>query len=234
MVELNPGFDGKLAHPHANFPRFLPSSNGAKSSRWVRIERGHEHRATSGLRDPADPVCLGTPEGNERGRLSDLTPLRGMEIERFYANWNPLLRDISPLVGPRLRELRISETGVTDLSPLRGSAVTSLNVALSGVTDIRPLAGLPLETLNLAYYGAEGGVTDLSPLQGTPLKQLSLRANRGLTDISPLKGLPLEDLDLLETGVESLVPLRGMRLTRIAISSTKSPTCRRSRRCRSS
>ena len=222
MVDLNPGFDGKLAHLNSNFPATTPVIERGQVVEVGFVSREITNiaplRAFGTLRTL---VCLGTPEGNERGRLSDLTPLRGMEIERFYADWNPLMRDVSPLVGPRLRELRISETGVTDLSPLRGSAVTSLNVAFSGVTDIRPLTGLPLETLNLAYYGAEGGVTDLSPLQGMPLKQLSLRANRGLTDITPLKGLPLEDLDLLETGVESLEPLRGTRLTTISISATK-------------
>jgi serine/threonine protein kinase len=222
MVELNPGFDGKLAHPHANFSAQTPVIERGKV-----VEVGFASKEVTNLAPLRalgtlrSLVCVGTSEGNERGRLSDLTPLRGMEIERFYADWNPLLRDISPVVGPRLRELWIDETGVTDLSPLRGSAVTILNVALSGVTDIRPLAGLPLETLNLSYYGAEGGVTDLSPLQGMPLKKLGLRMNIGLTDISGLAGLPLTSLDLLQTGVESLEPLRGMRLTTIAISATK-------------
>jgi hypothetical protein len=44
-----------------------------------------------------------------------------------------------------------------------------------------------------------------------PLKQLSLRGEKELVDLSGLAGLPLEYLDLLDTGVESLEPLRDMR-----------------------
>jgi len=222
MIELNPGFDGKFAHAFPSFPGHSPVIERGKvvevgffSSAVTNIA---PLRAFGTLRGVS---CLGSSEGGVAGKLADLSPLRDMEIERFHGDFNPLLRDVSPIVGPRLRELQVAETGVTDLSPLRGSAVTRLNVAFSSVTDIRPLAGLPLETLNLGYYGAEGGVTDLSPLKGMPLKQLSLRTNRGLTDISGLAGLPLTSLDLLETSVESLEPLRGMRLTRVELAATK-------------
>jgi serine/threonine protein kinase/Leucine-rich repeat (LRR) protein len=221
MAELNPGFEGKLAHSWNDVPGKTPVIQRGKV-----IEVGYisahvttiaPFRAFGTLRGVA---CLGPSEGTIRGELVDLSPLRGMEIERFCADRNSHLRDVSPVVSPRLKELQVSETKVTDLTPLRGSSLSKLEVNVCDIRDLQPLKGMPLETLFLCYFGPGPGVTDLTPLAGMPLKQLSLRGEKELVDLSGLAGLPLEYLDLLDTGVESLEPLRDMRTLKALILSS--------------
>jgi len=64
-------------------------------------------------------------------------------------------------------------------------------------------------------------LNNLSALKGVPLKSLTLAGCKSLRDLSPLKGMPLEELDLSGTGVDTLEALRGMKLKRLVLRSTK-------------
>ena len=80
--------------------------------------------------------------------VSDLSFLKGMQLECLYLHKNRQITDIAVLSGMPLRELRIDGTGVSDLSPLRDSLMLKELVTTgSDVTDFSPLLGLSVEML---------------------------------------------------------------------------------------
>lgn len=100
------------------------------------------------------------------GRLSDLSPLRGLvRLEGLRASMNAV-SDISPLRNMvKMDQLDLGRTAVSDLSALQGmKALTELMLDETSVQDLKPLAGL------------------------TKLERLSLKRTR-VTDISELKSL---------------------------------------------
>jgi tRNA A-37 threonylcarbamoyl transferase component Bud32 len=169
-----------------------------------------------------------------KGRLSDLTPLRGMRLMRLRCEESHVT-DLEPLRDMPLEYLHVQNTGVVSLSPLEGMKLVSLTIQETSVSDLKPIQGMPLKWLDL--YGLSG-VTDLSPLEGMPLEYLnvtgaavndarplgSLKALRILllddtriTDLGALRELQLERISLLRTAVTDLTPLKGMSLKQIRI-----------------
>ena len=114
----------------------------------------------------------------------DLSPLRGLAIERFYAQ-GTAVSDLSPLAGAPLEEVYIGRTAVQDIAPVANPRLRHLgaselgleSVAVLGVArnltscylsgnrlrEVTSLSGLPLETV----YLTGNAVEDLSPLAGT-------------------------------------------------------------------
>jgi serine/threonine protein kinase len=169
-----------------------------------------------------------------KGRLSDLTPLRGLRL-RWLGCAESQVSDLEPLRGMPLEYLHVHNTGVGSLSPLEGMKLVSLTIQVTPVTDLKPLRGMPLKRLDLCGVR---GVTDLLPLEGMPLGYLnvtgaavgnarplrSLKALRILllddtwiTDLGPLRELQLERISLLRSEVTDLTPLNGMSLKQIRI-----------------
>ncbi len=224
MVELNPGFDGKLSHGFSHIPGSAPVIERGKV-----VEVGFSSpvvsnvaplRAFGTLRSVS---CAGSSSPTEQpSLLVDISPLRGMEIERFCGFWNKGLRDYAPVVGPQLRELLLVDTEATDLSPLRGIPLRRLNVSFNGVEDLRPLEGMPLVQLGIAgHFDNRPGIRDLSPLKGMRLTSLFVSQNPRLTDLSALAGMPLDEFIALGTGIQSLEPLRGMNIRSLGLSRTR-------------
>jgi len=157
LKELNPGFDGKEAH---------------------RVERGAVTDlafSTVGVRD-ISPVralrslrrlTLSPAAANEKGALSDLSPLKGLPLMSLYCHNNPI-RDLSPLKGTPLAALTCGGSQVSDLTPLAGMRLTLLSCNDTAVGSLSPLAGMPLTVL----WCNNTKVTDFSPLRGMPLKEL--------------------------------------------------------------
>jgi hypothetical protein len=169
-----------------------------------------------------------------KGRLADLTPLRGMRLRRLDCAGSQV-SDLEPLRGMPLEILHCQETGVSSLSPLEGMKLGFLTIQETRVSDLKPLRGMPLKGLDL--YGLRG-VTDLLPLEGMPLEYLnvtgaavgnasplgSLKTLRILLiddtripDLGSLRELQLERISLLHTAVTDLTPLKGMSLKQIRI-----------------
>ena len=164
--------------------------------------------------------------------ITDLAPLKGMQIERLELTGADGITDFTPLEGMPLRLLRFSFAGrITDLTPLEGMPLEHLNLRdADGITDLMPLKNMPLMELHLR--DADGitdltplkdmllvhlnlsdadGIRDLTPLEGMPLEQLDLGGAKGITDLTPLKGMPLEQLDLFgASGITDLTPLKGV------------------------
>jgi hypothetical protein len=171
------------------------------------------------------------------GKLTDLSPLKGLSLTQLNCQQNPVA-DLTPLKDMPLTSLELASTKVADLSPLKGMPLTNLNCAgtqiadllplkdmrltrllFNGtkVADLRPLAGMPLNELHCG--GAQ--VTSLLPLSGMPLRSLSCNDNNQIADLKPLKGMSLTALNCNSTGVSDLSPLEKMPLTYLGCANTK-------------
>lgn len=185
LIELNPGFDGKMGGEASG--RYTPKiENGIVTELQVFTKEVADIspvRALSGLKYL---MC----SGNDGGILTDLSPLQGMQLTRFFLGYNGKLTDISFLKDMPLANLDLAVTGVTDLTPLKGMALTFLRI--------------------------EGtAVVDLSPLKGMNLKGLSLWDCRQISDLSPLKDMKLEELEYGHSKVSDMSVLAGMPLKRL-------------------
>ena len=118
LVELNPGFDGKLMGYHSAPTPVI--RNG------VITEIGFETDAivdVSPLRALAGATWLTCQSRN----LADLRPIKGMAIRRLSVSFS-LVTDLSPLTGMPLDELFLYRAPVTDLTPLGGMPLKKLDL----------------------------------------------------------------------------------------------------------
>jgi hypothetical protein len=223
LKELNPGFDGQVTST---------IEYGAVRGLQFKTDQVEDISPVRALTRLVSLECPGTYLKN--GKLSDLTPLRGLRLTHLECAENPVadlsplrgmpltvliagdtrVADLSPLRGMRLRLLTLQSTAVTDLSPLEGMPLTWLDLFCSrGVSDIRPLQGMPLGYLNLTGLP----VSDLSVLAGMKsLRRLVLEA-MPVSDLRPLHGLGLNDLCLNGTRVTDLRPLKGLPLQKLQL-----------------
>jgi serine/threonine protein kinase/Leucine-rich repeat (LRR) protein len=175
LQELNPGFDGKEAHK---------IEVGAVTELQFISANVTDISPLRALQRLRNLNCYGSFPN--RGKLSDLSPLKGMPLTELNCGWTRV-SDLSPLKGMALAFLACNNTQVSELSPLRGMPLAGLDCRYTRVSDLSPLNGMSLTWL---YCG------------GTPVSDLLL-----------LKGMPLTRLDCSETSVSNLSPLRGMPLT---------------------
>jgi formylglycine-generating enzyme required for sulfatase activity len=140
----------------------------------------------------------------------DLTPLRGMPLETLSL-WNWAGSDLRPLKGMPLKQLNCGgQLQKLDLSQLAGMPLEFLCINITQVSDLTPLAKLPLTQL----LCSNTLVTDLSPLRGMPLRQLHIR-NCKVPDLTPIIGMPLGDLEIMGTPATDLSPLKDLPLKRL-------------------
>lgn len=105
--------------------------------------------------------------GQPRGALTDLLPLKGLQLYGLSCH-NTQVADLSPLRDMPLTLLTCDSTAVRDLSPLKGMRLTVFGCSYTAVDDLSPLNGMPLTVL----WCKNTKVADLSPLKGMPLKEL--------------------------------------------------------------
>ncbi len=186
LMELNPGFDGKVA---GHFGRGAPLiENGVVTQFGFDNDQGTRHvtdisplRALKGLKWL---WC-----GLTQGQLEDLSPLRGMQLVNLCCPYTRI-SDLSPLAGMKIEVLDCAATPVTDLSPLKGMPLSLLGFSDTRVSDISVLPGMTsLKRLAMANTK----VPDLRPIQGL---QLDTFVGDGVSgfDLSLLKGMPLKHL----------------------------------------
>jgi len=180
-------------------------------------------------------VRFGCP-GDDRSLVSDLSPLRGLQLVVLDCS-RSRVGDLSPLAGMPLTEVHCQFSPVSDLSPLRGMKLTVLNCSGTKVQDLSVLSGMPLQVL----WCYDSPVSDLSPLRGMKLTELNFAGTRvqelfplagmplqkiwcertTVSDLSPLRGMPLTTLGCYRTQVSDLSPLRGMKLTAFSCGGTQ-------------
>ncbi|MCX6906425.1 MAG: hypothetical protein NTY01_00105 [Verrucomicrobia bacterium] len=157
LKELNPDFDGRETHKvQRNAVTELAFSTVGVTKIWPV-------RAMKWLRS----LTLSSWAVNQKGTLSNLSELQGMQLAWLYCHNNPI-RDLSPLKGMPLVALTCGGTQVEDLKPLAGMRLTLLSCNDTAVSSLSSLAGMPLAVL----WCNNTKVTDLSPLRGMPLKEL--------------------------------------------------------------
>jgi Leucine-rich repeat (LRR) protein len=175
LMELNPGFDGKMTgieySPSPKIANDIVTEVGFNSLQVLDLS---PVRALPGLK------CLDCSSKGGTSKFSDLSPVRGIPLNYLCFQRSSVV-DLSPLAGMPLTTLRCDVTGVADLSPLRGAPLTYLASAATQISDLSPLAGMPLQTLSLSQL-----VTDLGPLANMPLTSLIIVDNKHLSDLSPL------------------------------------------------
>jgi hypothetical protein len=223
LRELNPEFRG---HVESGIRDGKVWGLGFLSDRVTDIS---PVRALEGL-ESLD--CSGSAP--RKGRLSDLTPLRGLRL-KLLSCVESQVSDLEPLRGMPLEILHCRGTGVDSLPPLEGMKLVSLTTQGTPVSDLSPLRGMPLKWLDLCEVR---NVTSLAPLEGMPLEYLnvtgtalsnldsvtSLKSLRWLildgtriTTLEPLRPLRLEQISFLHTGVTDLTPLQGMPLKKLRL-----------------
>jgi hypothetical protein len=223
LKDLNPGFDGQVTPTIAY---------GAVTELRFRTDEVEDVSPVRALRGLVILECSGTYP--KKGKLSDLTPLRGLRLTHLGCEENPVA-DLSPLRGMPLTNLTAGDTRISDLSPLRGMRLKGLTLQGTGVTDLSPLKGMPLEWLDL-FFAA--GVSDISPLEGMPLGYLNLSGlpvsnlpvlagmkslrrlfleSMPVSDLTPLRGLGLKELCVKGTKVTDLSPIKGLPLQKLQL-----------------
>jgi serine/threonine protein kinase len=196
LFELNPGFNGDVKEI-------------IEEGQVIEFEVVTDHitniqpvRALTNLRTLR---CYGTNTPHPNGRLTDLSPLRGLNLKELACDSNARLSDLSPLRGMPLTNLKCSIANIVDLSPLSGMPLTILNCGINPLSDLEPLRGLKLTTIHCMRTK----IVDLGPLEGMPLEDVRCQI-APIKSIAPLKGAPLKYLECHKTEVSDLEPLRGM------------------------
>ncbi len=203
LMELNPGFDGKV--------------EAADLKGTPKIEKGvvTELRFSTNNVTDISPVrafvgltflnCGGSDAG--KGKLSDLSPLQGMPLTKLQCG-NTQVSDLSPLQGMKLTLLICGSTKVSDLSPLKGMPLTAMFFSFTQVSDLSPLRGMRLTEVACGNTR----VSDLSPLAGMNLTKLVCYENPKVSDLSPLSGMNLTFVSITPRSVtKGLDVIRQMK-----------------------
>lgn len=146
LVELNPGFDGKVSNGgDKNLP--MTEQGVVRSLVFVtdNVTDISPVRSLAGLR-----ILMCNGSRNKAGQLSDLSPLKGMQLDNIGCYFNTV-SDLSPLRGMQLKGLSIFFTKVSDLSPLEGMPLEYFDGSGLTVTNFESLKSCGnLKTLILA------------------------------------------------------------------------------------
>ncbi len=133
------------------------------------------------------------------------------------------LVDLTPLRAlPALRDVRLEGTArdkaqLQSLEPLRGLPLTSLTCTKVPVQSLAPLVNMPLRTLAISFTSVE----DIEPLAGMAgLVEVHL-AGTGVTSLEPLRGTKLSVLACNKTAIADLSPLDTTQLTHLYCGATR-------------
>jgi serine/threonine protein kinase/Leucine-rich repeat (LRR) protein len=142
LMRRNPGFDGELRSYDEPEPI-------VQDGTVIELRLCTDHvsdisplRALQGLRK----VYL-SGSTDDRGQLSDLSPLKGMELTQVYLYENRNLTDLSPLRGMPITHLGLQGTNVAEIEVVREMPIQGLFMTRTPVSDLSPLAGKSLGRL---------------------------------------------------------------------------------------
>ncbi|MGE3407572.1 MAG: protein kinase [Pirellulales bacterium] len=147
LVELNPGFDGKVTDYIRNGTPEI--EDGVVKGIGFLTTNVSDISPVRALKDLRKLNCGGTSD-KELGVLSDLSPLKGMQLEVllcFYTH----VADLTPLQEMPLATFNCHTTQVIDLSPLQAIPLTELRIAKTLASDYSPLSDMPLKALTLDF-----------------------------------------------------------------------------------
>ena len=193
----------------------------ANMKELIYLEVEHDIESLKGLEHAINLEFLHL----SRSKVSDLTPLAGLEDLHTLKLYSNRISDITPLAGlVNLTYLILSGNDISDTTSLAGLVnLEVLQLQNNQIADITPLAGL----VNLKeLYLVENQIVDISPLAGlVNLNVLALQYNQ-IVDISPLAGLvnlnflTLQSNQIVDfTPIYGLVGIETLRLGNISINS---------------
>ncbi|MFO0919771.1 MAG: leucine-rich repeat domain-containing protein [Planctomycetaceae bacterium] len=210
LMELNPGFDGKVTDYEGNGTPKI--ENGVVREIRFLTDKVTDISPVRAFPELKVLSCGGTEgENSPGGNLADLSPLKDMQLTQLNCVANHQIEDISPLVGMPLSRLNLNWTNVKDLSPLRAMPLKWLFIGGTRVADLKPLEGMELNELNISHSHA---VTDLTPLKKQKLWAMVL-VDTSVSDLSPLKGHPLHYLHCNKSPISDLTLIKDMPLTHL-------------------
>jgi hypothetical protein len=125
LMELNPGFDGKISRPKI--------VNGEVTDLTFFTDSVMDISPVRGLPGLKVLNCGGS--NTRKGQLSDVTPLQGMRLT-YLACANTQVSDLSPLRGMPLITLICGGSNVSDLSPLE--TMPNLGILKLRLTKVTP------------------------------------------------------------------------------------------------
>ncbi len=174
---------------------------------------------------------------SESARVTDLTPLEGMEPETLKFHANGVTKGIEIVRGMKslqkiegkspdefwkefdadapLREM-VAKAGLKFTRLYGGGGEIGLWFHGDDIVDLAPLRGLPVVSLGFR----DSKVSDLRPLAGLPLGSLCIRSS-ALTDLSPLSGTPITSLYLYSDSLVDLGPLKETKLKTLSLGCPK-------------
>ncbi len=161
LMELNPGFDGKLTGGDGKETPTI--KNGVVTILNFRsddISDISPVRALVGLKILG---CAGTSQS--ASNLFDLSPLEGMPLESFDCHFTQV-SDLSPIQGMPLGKLYCHNTNVLDLTPLEGMPLKTLQCDWTSVSDLSPLAGMNLTSLRITPKNITKGMDVIRQMKG--------------------------------------------------------------------
>ena len=164
LMKLNPGFDGKLAGTDSKTP-FI--ENGSVTRLGFDVDHVTDISPVRAFTRLYALNCVGSEI--EKGRLSDLSPLKGMGLGSLVVSQTKV-SDLSALKGMNLSFFLCDSTLVSDISPLRGMPLAHVNFHHTNVADLLPLSGSGMYLKGLVF--SETPLSDVSPLEGMKLNQL--------------------------------------------------------------
>ena len=107
LVELNPGFDGKVT------PTIKNGVVTGLQFLTINVTDISPVRALTGLKS-----LIGTGFGVEKAKVSNLSPLEGMRLTTLHC-FNNNVSELSALKGMPLVTLLCYHNSISDLSPLK-------------------------------------------------------------------------------------------------------------------
>ena len=130
LMELNPGFDGKVTGGDGNgTPKIV---KGVVTEFGFVTDNVHDIVPVMALTGVKNLSIAGSR--GMKGRVADLSPLQGMRLTSFSCGYTQV-SDLSPLRGMAIASLYCGTTQVSDLSPLEDcKTLGALNVKKTKVT----------------------------------------------------------------------------------------------------
>lgn len=146
LVELNPGFNGKVTHK---------VENGVVTEFEFHTGKVRDISPVRALQGMKMLECRGGNPGGP-GQLSDLSPLEGMPLTTLICN-STQVSDLSPLKGMPLSTLVCGGTNVSDLTPLEEcKSLIDLRISYTNVTPAG-VAALQQALPNCKVLGSKAG-----------------------------------------------------------------------------
>jgi Leucine-rich repeat (LRR) protein len=134
-------------------------------------------------------TIIGSGPGN--GKLTDISPIRGLPLTVLNVWENPKLADMSPVVGMKLTLFQAGDTAIEDITPFEGMPITTFAVNNCRVRDLTPVRTMP----KLNYLRCDGcPITSLEPLMGSTIRKLTFTPEPDRGDEAVLKQLKLESV----------------------------------------